>query len=101
MLDDMDDADWQEWMAYEEAEPLNPHLAYGLGLIASLLFNINREKGAQAWTPETVFPFLKNSLCKPMKSLPDPAPELTAKRRHWQAKIASWKTGNMLMPSVR
>lgn len=101
MLDDMDDDDWREWPEYLALEPIPTETARGLGLIAALLFNANKPEKADPWTPETIFPWLK-----------EPEPERTPEeeealairrstRLHWQAKIAAWKTGNVFMPPLR
>ena len=101
MLDDMDDEDWREAAEFEALEPLNPHLARVLALIASLLFNANKKEDAEPWTPETIFPWLAEP--KPVLT-PQEEEERAAKRlrrMQWEAKIAAWKTGNVFMPSVR
>jgi hypothetical protein len=97
MLAEMRPGQLREWMALEVVEPMEPLLALALGAIAALLYNANRGKDADALHPEDFFPHLK----APER---EPTPEEVAhaaKRLRWQAKLAAWKTGNVLMPSVR
>lgn len=98
MLADMDPDDWAEWTQFAELEPFGATMD-GLyhGTVASLLYNANRGKDADALKPEDFFPHLKQPEREPT---PEQAAQ-EAKRTHWKMKIAAWKTGNVFMPSVR
>lgn len=49
-----------EWLAYMHLEPSGPlHADLQFGLLASLLFNSNRKKGASAKGPMDFFPHLR------------------------------------------
>jgi hypothetical protein len=58
-------AEFDEWVAMEEIDPL-PHFWWAAGRIIATILNVNRKAGSKAVGADDVFPFLKGP--KPEKS---------------------------------
>lgn len=60
MLEEIDADEFAEWQAFDRIEPLGGLAEdYRFGLIASVLLNIHRRKGAPAVDPLELFPWQK------------------------------------------
>ncbi len=68
MLSRMSAAELDEWMLYARIEPFGEERAdLRMGILASLIANVNRAKGADAFTPSDFIPVFDA----------EPEPELT------------------------
>lgn len=63
---DIDSAEFAEWVAYHNLEPFSANRTdYILAVIASILANVHRGKGAKVYKPEDFIPQYTNERREP------------------------------------